>query len=382
MVVEEDQVGGLASLDRPHTVVDAHEAGGIGGGHPYGVGHRHPGLLDHDLQQADAAGDAAGQRRVVGELADPVLDDHPRVEAHVLRAEAGRGGHRVADEADPVYPLEGDDQAQDGGRHVNPVGDELDRHLRHEVYALDRPLVLVFPLLMHAAHGVVEMGGVGEPRLVGLADGRVVGRRMAQRDQDAPRPGIAGELECPGQLGRRRPAPDEAGALQKLAVFRRVGSLDEPLVLPALQERVDVIALEVQPLDTGPLIRGGHDRLARPYGPAIDVGRRDGQGRVERRHPAGGVGIGDGLEGLGCRLGEIVAVAPMQVRVDAARSDVSPAGVDRLGAFDPALFSGYFRYASRLQDQSGLAIYALRRDHPRVDNLYKFLIHDIWLLLF
>ena len=94
------------------------------------------------------------------------------------------------------------------------------------------------------------------------------------------------------------------------------------------------------------------------------------------------MGIGDGPEGLGCRLGEIVPVASMQVRVDAARGDISPAGVDRLGAFDPALFSGYFRYASRLQDQSGLAIYALGRDHPAVDDLYQCLFHIISLLLF
>lgn len=93
------------------------------------------------------------------------------------------------------------------------------------------------------------------------------------------------------------------------------------------------------------------------------------------------MGISDGPESLGCRLSEIVPVASMQVGVDTARSDVCPLGVDRLGAFDPALFSGDFRYASRLQDQSGLAIDALGRDHLPVDNLYQCLFHIIPLLL-
>ena len=121
MVVEEDQVGGLASLDRPHTVVDAHEAGGVGGGHPYAVGYWYFGLLGHDLYQADAAGDAAGQCRAIGEFANAILDNHSWVEAQVLRTETGRGGHRVTDEADPINSLEGANQAQDGGRHVTVI---------------------------------------------------------------------------------------------------------------------------------------------------------------------------------------------------------------------------------------------------------------------
>ena len=193
--------------------------------------------------------------------------------------------------------------------------------------------------------------------------------------------GITGELECPGQLGRRRPALDEAGTLQQLLILRRIGQLDEPLILSALQERVDVIALEVQALDTSPLIRLAYDRLACLDRLAEHGGRRDGQGRVECRDSLSGMGISDGPESLGCRLGEIVPVASMQVGVDTARSDVCPLGVDRLGAFDPALFSGDFRYASRLQDQSGLAIDALGRDHLPVDNLYQCIFHIIPLLL-
>ena len=98
----------------------------------------------------------------------------------MLRTETGRGGHRVTDEADPINSLEGANQAQDGGRHVNPVRDQLDRHLRHEVNAFDRALVLIFPLLMDAAHGIVEMGGVGKSCLISPLNSRVIGCRMAQ----------------------------------------------------------------------------------------------------------------------------------------------------------------------------------------------------------
>ena len=127
LIVEQQDVGILAALQRALAVVDAHDAGRCLAGHAAGVAQRYVGLGHGHVDEAVHRGDGAGQCRAVAELAHAVLDDDSRVEG--LVAVAGGDGQGVGDQCGALHAFHAVNQAQDGDGHVNAVGNHLHRQL-------------------------------------------------------------------------------------------------------------------------------------------------------------------------------------------------------------------------------------------------------------
>lgn len=159
VVVENHDVGVLAFVEGAFAVVDTHDLRGGFGGHTHGILEWYVGLLHESADEAVHCGDAAGEGRAVGELADTVFDNHTGVECSGIFGACTCEG--IGDDAGAFHTLHLVDETQYGGGHMDAVGHDLYGHVVDEVDALYGAFIFVFAALVEAGHGVVEVCGVG-----------------------------------------------------------------------------------------------------------------------------------------------------------------------------------------------------------------------------